>query len=512
MTLQEARHYFEKRQMEENGRQLNNKLPAHLPEETHQEAGTEEKSALLSEASIEEIQETETTEPATQPEQASMLFSDFKLNKQLLSAIEEMGYVFPTPIQQEAIPKVLAGHDVLAVAQTGTGKTAAFLLPTLMKIKYAQGTSPRALVVTPTRELALQIADHAHKLATHTDLRIAVLYGGKGIKKQIADIETGTDLIVATPGRLWDIYVEGGVWLKEIRTLILDEADRLMDMGFMPQIRQLLEVVPPKRQNLLFSATFPQKVERLAEEFLDYPLRIEVTPQATTAETIEQVVYKVPNFQTKVNLLTHLLKDEQTFNRLIVFARSRQTVNQIARQLGKVVGKDQIRIVHANKGQNTRINALNEFSEGGIRILATTDVAARGLDVADVSHVVNFEVPLQSEEYVHRIGRTGRAGKPGAAITFMNPAEEHFFAEVENTIKEKVKEKQLPPEVTVAKTPPAERQIINLAIDKQRRRADPTFKGAFHEKKARPWHKNKRKKTNKAKSGSGQSKASRNNR
>ncbi|WP_035727208.1 DEAD/DEAH box helicase [Eisenibacter elegans] len=413
-------------------------------------------------------------------------FEAFKLNKQLLSAIEALGYQSPTPIQQEAIPLVLAGHDVIGIAQTGTGKTAAYVLPLLMKVKYAQGVHPRALILAPTRELAVQIGDAITGFTQFCDLRHTVIYGGTGAKPQIEALQAGIDILVATPGRLMDLYLKGEVYLREIKTLILDEADKMMDMGFMPQIRRVLEIIPTKRQNLLFSATMSEKVIQLSEEFLEFPARVEVTPQATAAETVSQSLYHLPNLRTKIDCLSYLLSDEERFNRVIVFTRRRQIAEDVYRFLLRKLGEDAVRVIHANKGQNTRLNAFEDFRAGNIRVLVATDVAARGIDVSMVSHVINFDVPLVYEDYVHRIGRTGRADQRGEAITFVTMAEEYHIQKIEKLIKTKIPVAQLPAAVEVYPTPFAERQAMLREIDNQRKREDPAFQGAFHEKKRFP--------------------------
>ncbi|MGV3559755.1 DEAD/DEAH box helicase [Larkinella arboricola] len=413
-------------------------------------------------------------------------FEDFKLNRQLLNAIEEAGYEQPTPIQQQAIPLAMAGHDVLGIAQTGTGKTAAYLLPLLMKIKYAQGQHPRVLILAPTRELVMQIDKAITELGKYTDIRHLALYGGIGPKAQIEAVQQGVDILVATPGRFSDIYHRGEIVVKHLNTMVMDEADKMMDMGFMPQIRKILEVIPVKRQNMLFSATFPPKVEELSYEFLEFPMRIEVTPQASTADMVTQKLYAVPNFRTKINLLAHLLSDEAV-NRLIVFTRSKENADNIYRFLArKVVADDRIRVLHANKGQNTRINAMEAFKEGNIRVLVTTDVTARGIDVNEVSHVINFDVPLIYEDYVHRIGRTGRANRSGEAITFMTIAEEYHIQKIEKIIRMEIPRETIPAVVPIAETPFDEQQGYLREIDNQRKKEDPTFKGAFHEKKNIP--------------------------
>ncbi|MEM9298368.1 MAG: DEAD/DEAH box helicase [Bacteroidota bacterium] len=411
-------------------------------------------------------------------------FEDFKLNRQLLNAIDDMGYSDPTPIQVKAIPLALAGHDMMGIAQTGTGKTVAFVLPILMKIKYAQGNDPRALILAPTRELALQIEENLNKLSRYTDLRIVALYGGIGPKAQIEQIAQGADVIVATPGRLMDIYLRGELVMKEVKTLVLDEADKMMDMGFMPQIRKILEVIPVKRQNLLFSATMPSKVVSLSEEFLEFPEVVEVAPQATTVDTIEQQLYEVPNLKSKINMLEHLLSGEE-FSRILVFTRTKTNADNVFKFLDRK-GLGPVRVIHSNKGQNARINAINQFKEGELRILVSTDVSARGIDVSDVSHVINFDVPVIYEDYVHRIGRTGRAKKEGVAITFANKAEMLHVGKIEEIIKESVPKLKIPAAVAISKTDKAEQIEMEREIDVFKRRENPDFKGAFHEKKRTP--------------------------
>jgi ATP-dependent RNA helicase RhlE len=409
-------------------------------------------------------------------------FEDFKLNKQLLNAIEDKGYSEPTPIQIKAIPLVLAGHDLMGVAQTGTGKTAAFVLPLLMKVKYAQGKDPRALILAPTKELVLQIEDNVKSYSKYCDIRHIALYGGIGPKTQIEELNKGVDLIVATPGRFLDLYSRGEINTKLIKTLIMDEADKMMDMGFMPQIRKVLEVIPVKRQNLLFSATMPERVVTLSEEFLEYPELVEAAPQATTADTISQWVYKVPNIKTKLNLLMLLLEDKKIYNRVMVFTKTKSTADNIYKYLSRKE-QGEIRVIHSNKGQNSRINAVDEFKEGDVRILVSTDVASRGLDVTMVSHVINFDVPTHYEDYVHRIGRTGRANNEGTALTFCNEAEVYHIRKIEKLIRTAIPTKKFPTAVKVEKADFDEKQDVAREIDRQKRFEDPDFKGAFHEKK-----------------------------
>lgn len=411
-------------------------------------------------------------------------FKDFKLNKQLLNAVGELGYEYPTPIQERAIPAVLSGQDVIGIAQTGTGKTAAFVLPLLYKLKYAQGNSPRALIIAPAKELAIQIFEVSKELSKYTDLRLVSLYGGIGASQQIKEIENGSDIIVATPGRLMDLYRKGILDLRNVKTLILDEADRLMDMGFMPQLRQLQEKMPQKKQNLLFSATFHQVVEELSKEFLDFPKKIEIAPQSSVVDNIEQYYVAVPNFRTKVNLLEYFLQ-KPDFEKVIVFINSKSTATSLTKYLNRKT-ESEVRVLHSNKSQNARLNAIRDFEDNIVNVLVTTDVSSRGIDVKGVSHVINFELPFQYESYVHRIGRTGRADNTGVAISFCNEAEMLHLKKVEELINDHIKELSFPDEVKLEDTPRQEKIDMERVIDTVKRKQDPTFKGAFHEKKRKP--------------------------
>jgi len=413
---------------------------------------------------------------------SSALWNDFKLNKQLLDAIAESGFKQPTEIQQKCIPLIIGGQQIIGIAQTGTGKTAAYLLPLFMKLRYAQGNDVRAIILVPTKELVVQVAAQAAALAKYTDLWIVAIYGGVGPKTQIEEINKGLDLLIATPGRFLELYQRNELPVKQIKTLILDEGDRMMDMGFMPQLRKIFEVIPSKRQNLLFSATFPEKMDRLVNEFIVFPVRVEVTPQATVATKVSQELYYVPNFITKISFLEYLLTHNDNFNRVMIFTRTKDAANNVFHFLDrKKLGP--VKVVHSNKGQNTRINAMNEFKEGKLRILVSTDVASRGIDVTNVSHVINFDVPIVYEDYVHRTGRTGRAFQEGTAITLATDTEKYHIDKIEKIIREKIPVKKMPLEVIVADTTYKESHDMAREIDRQKRYQDPEFKGAFHEKK-----------------------------
>lgn len=410
-------------------------------------------------------------------------FEEFNLNRQILNAVADAGFTVATPIQEKAIAPVLSGQDIFGIAETGTGKTAAYVLPILMQLKYAQGDAPRALILAPTRELAMQITEHVKIFSKYTDLRTVVVYGGLGPKTQIEQIKAGVDIIVATPGRFLDIYLANHINTQYLKFLVLDEADKMMDMGFIGSIHRILEVVPRKRQNLLFSATMSDLVQKIAGDFLKNPTIIEVAQQATPAASVTQSLYHVPNFKTKINLLAHVLKNVDEFTRLIIFCKTKTVADNIFSFIERKFGADAVRVIHANKGQNTRINSINDFKDGNIRVLVATDVASRGIDVSEVSHVINFDVPIVIEDYVHRIGRTGRAFAKGDALTLCTDAEKYYIEKIEKLIRQQIPVVPLPPEIFVEETPHEEKQAINRAIDDQKRREDPDFKGAFHEKK-----------------------------
>ena len=405
-------------------------------------------------------------------------FEQLGITRQYLNALEELGFEQPTPIQIKAIPAIRSGQHLIGIAQTGTGKTAAYGLPLLQRLSYAQGTAMRCLILVPTKELVLQVRDQLQALAQYTDLRLVGIYGGVGRKAQAKTVLAGADVVVSTPRRILELYENEQVPLNKVGILVLDEADRMLDMGFRGQINALLEVLPLKKQNLMFSATFSPKVEELSWNFMDFPLKIEITPEATPVETVTQVQYRVPNFNTKLNLIFHLLNEEDLYERVIVFVKTKQTANRVYDRLS-TLGADNIRLIHSNKSQNARINAFRDFQEGAIRILVATDVMARGID----SHVINFDVPNVHEDYVHRIGRTGRAFRTGAALTFVTRADAYHIRKIEEKIRMTIPAAALPAGLTITETPFEEQQAMERTIDAQKRKEDPDYKGAFHEKK-----------------------------
>jgi ATP-dependent RNA helicase RhlE len=344
-------------------------------------------------------------------------FDELDLAPELLRAVKEMGYNVPTPIQAMAIPEALAGRDVLGRAQTGTGKTAAFMLPTLQRLYGGEGL--RALVLCPTRELAIQVAESAADYAKHTELYVGVIYGGTPVQKDIRDLKAGFDVLVATPGRLIDHLERGNVDLSQLEVLILDEADRMLDMGFRPQINDILRHCPKQRQTLFFSATLPNDVKSLAYDSLKDPVSLEAAPNLTTADGVVQFVYPVDP-KKKTALLLELL-DRPGMDSVIVFTRTKVGADRL---IGKLQAAGvSATVMHGDRGMKDRVKALELFRDGEVRVLVATDVAQRGLDVEGISHVVNYDVPNDPDSYVHRVGRTARAGQTGEAITLMGPAE-----------------------------------------------------------------------------------------
>ena len=371
-----------------------------------------------------------------------MLFNQLGLTAELLRAVEQQGYVHATPIQQQAIPHILAGNDVLAGAQTGTGKTAGFTLPLLQRLQQGSVNRRRirALVLTPTRELAAQVADSIRAYGRHLPFRTAVIYGGVSINTQIANLRKGVDVVVATPGRLLDHLQQRTINLDAIEILVLDEADRMLDMGFIRDIRKILKVLPEDRQNLLFSATFSAEIRRLATDLLNAPVEIQVAVNGRPAEGIRQIVHPVDRSR-KRELLSHKIGTEN-WQQVLVFTRTKHGANRLAAQL-EADGLNSAAL-HGNKSQAARVRALNDFKTGKVRVLVATDVAARGLDIARLPHVVNFELPHVPEDYVHRIGRTARAGHEGHAVSLVCVDEHKLLANIEKLLRKKISRETVP--------------------------------------------------------------------
>lgn len=365
-----------------------------------------------------------------------MTFEQLELIEPVRMALKQAGYITPTPIQAEAIPVVLDGCDLLGCAQTGTGKTAAFSIPIIQNIYSRKGNHPgiKALILTPTRELAIQIDESFAAYGRFTNIRHAVIFGGVGQKPQTDALERGVDVLVATPGRLLDLIGQGFIRLDKLEYFVLDEADRMLDMGFIHDIKRILPLLPKKRQSLFFSATMPPEIERLAGTILHHPEKVEVTPASSTVDKIEQSVYFVEKTD-KASLLQHLLRDS-SLESVLIFTRTKHGADKVARILNKAgIGAEAI---HGNKGQNVRQRALNNFKDRTTRVLIATDIAARGIDVDHLSHVINYELPNVPETYVHRIGRTGRAGREGIALSFCDVEEVPYLKDIQKLIGKKI--------------------------------------------------------------------------
>lgn len=373
-----------------------------------------------------------------------MLFKDLGLSAELLSAVEKKGYLEATPIQQQAIPLVLEGRDLLAGAQTGTGKTAGFTLPVLQRLQqtHSEGQKPypRVLVLTPTRELAAQVHESVRDYGRYLPFRSAEIFGGVSINPQKQKLIKGVDIVVATPGRLLDHIQQRSINLSKIEILVLDEADRMLDMGFIRDIRKILNVIPKQRQTLLFSATFSQDIRALTSEFLRNPAKIQVTPENTAVELVTQIVYPVDKSR-KRELLAHKISEEN-WQQVLVFTRTKHSANKLAEQLGK----DGITstAIHGNKSQGARTSALANFKAGTVRVLVATDIAARGIDIDKLPHVVNFELPNVPEDYVHRIGRTARAGQKGNAVSLVCVDELKLLRDIEKLLGQDIGKINLP--------------------------------------------------------------------
>ncbi len=368
-----------------------------------------------------------------------MLFKELHLLAPILKALETEGYTEPTPIQEQAIPHVLRGKDLLGCAQTGTGKTAAFAIPILQNLMLQQKEDAynhhiKALILTPTRELAIQIDESFEAYGKHTGIRHAVIYGGVSQFQQTSQLRNGVDILIATPGRLLDLISQKYVNLKHLKMFVLDEADRMLDMGFIHDVRKIISILPEERQTLFFSATMPPEITRLSSSILKNPVRVEVAAVSSTAENVDQHIYLVEK-NDKRQLLIHLLKNGSIQNAL-VFTRTKYGADKIAKELFRANIKADA--IHGNKTQNARQKALNNFKEGKIRVLVATDIAARGIDVDDLSHVINFELPNIPETYVHRIGRTGRAGNSGSALSFCDMEERAYLRDIHKLIDQTI--------------------------------------------------------------------------
>ena len=414
-----------------------------------------------------------------------MTFTDLNLSTPLLNALADLGYTKPTTIQHKAFTVIMSGRDVCGIAQTGTGKTFAYLLPTLRLMKFSKTRSVQLLILVPTRELVLQVVEAIRKLTTYMTIEVDGIYGGTNINPQKERVEKGSDIIVATPGRLMDLILHGSLDVKMIKKLVIDEMDEMLNLGFRTQIKNILDLLPVKRQNLLFSATITEEVEKLMQIYFNDPVKIEAAPTGTPLENIEQTGYAVPNFYTKVNLLTYLLYKDKTMSKVLVFVSTKQLADGLFAEL-EVTFPEEAGVIHSNKAQNFRFKAVKQFQEGKCRFLIATDIVARGIDVAEVSHVINFDMPDVAETYIHRIGRTGRADRKGISIAMITPKEEKTKASIEELMHYSIPLLPLPADLEISDVlTEDEKPKFYMKTDRVKLPKKKDVGPAFHEKSAK---------------------------
>jgi len=410
-------------------------------------------------------------------------FEELNLTTPLLKALTDLDYVYPTPVQEKAFPVIMSGRNVIGIAQTGTGKTFAYLLPLLRQLSFSDQKDPRILIVAPTRELVIQILNEVQKLTTYTQIRSAAIYGGTNINTQKRLVYNGIDILIATPGRLIDLAVTGVLRLKSIQKLVIDEVDKMLGLGFRTELSNLIGLLPPKHQTLMFSATLTGEVEEFISKSIIDPYKIEIASHGTPIEKIIQKAYHVPNFNTKVNLLELLLTEDKELVKVLAFVSTKKLADRLYDRIYKVM-PDQVGVIHSNKAHNLRLAVLEQFQQGNCRLLIATDIIARGMDISDVTHVINFDLPAVPGDYIHRIGRTGRADKDGIAISFIDTAEQASQLEIEQLMKQQIPMELLPENLIISNVYTEEERPTRL-FDKNYH-SGPSLKdskGAFHEKK-----------------------------
>ena len=408
-------------------------------------------------------------------------FEVLNLTKQLHNAIDDLGFDKPTPIQKEACPVILSGKDIVGIAQTGTGKTFAYLLPILKDLKFSKQVNPRVLILVPTRELVIQLVENINSLTKYISIRALGVYGGTNINTQKQAVAQGCDILVATPGRLYDLAVTGVLQLNAIKKLVIDEVDIMLDLGFRPQLTNIFDLLKERRQNIMFSATMTEEVDELIDDFFIAPAKISIAVSGTPLDNIEQLCYPVQNFHTKVNLLSYLLENKDEFSKVLVFVSSKKHADKLFEEIEEKYGTESC-IIHSNKSQNYRFRSIEHFDKGINRILVTTDIMARGLDLDKISHVINFDTPGFPENYMHRIGRTGRAEQLGKTILFYTPKEEIAKEAIETLMDFKIPVIDFPLEVEISKELIAEELPVIPEIRISHPKSKETKGAAFHEK------------------------------
>jgi ATP-dependent RNA helicase RhlE len=407
-------------------------------------------------------------------------FEKFNLPKSLQKAVDELGFITPTPIQEKSFSVIMSGRDMMGIAQTGTGKTFAYLLPLLKLYKFTNTNTPKIVILVPTRELVVQVVEEIEKLTTYMSVKTLGIYGGVNINTQKKAVYEGVDILVGTPGRTMDLALDAVVRFDETQKLVIDEFDEMLNLGFRPQLTSLLAMMKTKRQNILFSATMTDEVDDILNDYFDFPEEVTLAASGTPLEKITQITYNVPNFNTKVNLLKHLLETDESMSRILVFVNNKKISDMLFNRIDELF-EGQFGVIHSNKSQNYRLSTMAEFQEGNLRGLITTDIMARGLDISDITHVINFELPEEPELYMHRIGRTGRADATGTAISFVTPREEEFKIETELLMDKELEITDFPEEVEISTKliePEKDKQPIKFLMKKVKLEGD----GAFHEK------------------------------
>ncbi|HEY1038208.1 MAG TPA: DEAD/DEAH box helicase [Bacteroidia bacterium] len=411
-----------------------------------------------------------------------MNFEELNISKPLLKALNDIEFTEATPIQAQAFPVIMSGKDVVAIAQTGTGKTFAYLLPILRQLTFSEQKPPRVIIVLPTRELVAQVVNELEKLTKYMSVRFAGIYGGANINTQKQTVFNGLDILVSTPGRLNDLILTRSIQLHSVKKLVIDEVDEMLALGFRPQLFNLMEALPAKRQNLLFSATLDEDVEKLIKNYFIDPQYVELIKRGTPLEKIIQKAYYVPNFYTKVNLLEHLLLTDDSLKKVLVFTKNKKLADSLYKELEPVF-ENKLGIIHSNKTQPQRFAAIEKFDTGEHRVLIATDIIARGLDIPEVTHVINFDTPNEPNDYIHRIGRTGRADKIGSAITFITNAEKEYQQAIEELMNKKIPIDELPGEVDVVQKLIADEKPVKKDKNFHKFNKPVETRGAaFHEK------------------------------
>lgn len=410
-------------------------------------------------------------------------FADFDLSEKILDVLADLNLFEPTPIQEKSFRPILSGRDIMGIAQTGTGKTLAYLLPVLKTWSYSKSGNPTILILTPTRELVVQITEILETLTQNISARVVGVFGGKNINTQKLLFDGGCDILVGTPGRVMDLAIDNAISLKEVKKLIIDEFDEMLNLGFRPQLIHIFEMMRDKRQNILFSATMTEAVDDMLNEYFASPIEISLAKSGTPLEKIEQIGYKVKNFNTKINLLKYLLENDEDMSKVMIFNNNKKHADYLFTQMSEIF-PNQFDVIHSNKSQNYRLKAMKRFENEEIRGLITTDVMARGLDISDITHVINFEVPEIPEQYIHRIGRTGRADKHGKAISFVTEKEELLLLDIEMLMDKELKFLDFPENVIInLKKISSEEEEVKMKNPVKLKIVEGG--GAFHEKKAK---------------------------